>query len=251
MTDKTAPCVIFGAGEYYDEAPAVPRDAFIVAADGGLDHTRELGLSTNVIVGDFDSLRGKPPQQGECTIALPPEKDDPDMLSALKIGWFHGSRTFHIYGALGGRVDHTISNIQLMALLARHGGTGFLHGDGTIITAICDGELAFPANNVRAGRMVSVFSHSDVSTGVSEPGLKYQLVDATMSNIHVNGVSNEFLDGRPAKIIVRHGTLIVTFPAEAPLPTVTRLHEFAGDLGRLDTEVSSVLHAGLRNSQRS
>ncbi len=71
-----------------------------------------------------------------------------------------------------------------------------------------------------------------------------------MSNIHVNGVSNEFLDGQPAKIIVRHGTLIVTFPAEAPLPTVTRLHEFTGDLGALNTEVSAVLHTGHENAQR-
>lgn len=234
--------MIFGAGEYYDETPRIPHDAFIVAADGGLDHTRKLGLAADMIVGDFDSLQGGMPASGERTIALPPEKDDPDMLSALKIGWAHGSRTFHIYGALGGRVDHTISNIQLMALLARHGGIGFLHGDGTIITAICDGELDFPANDVKPGRMVSVFSHSDIATGVSESGLKYELADATMSNIRVNGVSNEFLGGRPATIAVGHGTLIVTFPAEAPLPAVAWEHGFTGDLGELDTEVSRALH---------
>ena len=62
-----------------------------------------------------------------------------------------------------------------------------------------------------------------------------------MSNIRVNGVSNEFLDGAPARIEVEHGTLIVTFPGEAPLPQVTRLHDFDGDLGTLDTEVSSIL----------
>ncbi len=243
--------MIFGAGEYYDETPRIPHDAFIVAADGGLDHTRELGLSADVIVGDFDSLQGGMPASGERTIALPPEKDDPDMLSALKIGWDHGARTFHIYGALGGRVDHTISNIQLMALLARHGGIGFLHGDGTVITAICDGELAFPANDVKPGRMVSVFSHSDIATGVSESGLKYELADATMSNTRVNGVSNEFLGGRPATIAVGHGTLIVTFPAEAPLPAVAWKHGFTGDLGELDTEVSQALHTESRALRRS
>lgn len=107
MTDATT-CVIFGAGEYYDETPIVPNGAFVVAADGGLDHTRALGIDADVIVGDFDSLNGRMPRTGDRTIALPPEKDDPDMLSALKIGWSHGASTFHIYGALGGRVDHTI-----------------------------------------------------------------------------------------------------------------------------------------------
>ena len=234
-------CVIFAAGEYYRETPHVPDGAFVIAADGGLDHTRALGINADVVVGDFDSLKGARPTDGARTVTLPPQKDDPDLLSALKIGWAHGSREFHIFGALGGRIDHTISNIQLMALLAERGASGYLHGDGTVITAICDGVLSFPANDVRPGRMVSVFSHSDVSTGVSEPGLKYELEHATMSNIRVNGVSNEFLDGAPARIEVEHGTLIVTFPAEAPLPQVTRLHDFDGDLGTLDTEVSSIL----------
>lgn len=108
MHDDT--CVIFGAGDYYD-APVVPDGAFIVAADGGLDHVRGLGLTADVVIGDFDSLTGRRPADGERTIALPAEKDDPDMLSALKIGWSHGCRTFHIHGGLGGRIDHTIANI--------------------------------------------------------------------------------------------------------------------------------------------
>lgn len=130
----------------------------------------------------------------------------------MKIGWLRGARTFHIYGALGGRIDHTISNIQLMALLADRGATGYLHGDGSIVTAICDGALDFPADDAVAGRMVSVFSHSDISTGVSETGLKYELHHADMSSTCVNGLSNEFLAGRPSRITVEHGTLIVTFP---------------------------------------
>ena len=112
-------CVIFGAGDYYDETPAIPDDAFVVAADGGLDHARAFGIDADFVVGDFDSITGDRPTQNDRTIALPSEKDDPDLLSALKIGWLRGARTFHIYGALGGRIDHTISNIQLMATVAR------------------------------------------------------------------------------------------------------------------------------------
>ena len=104
-------CVIFGAGDYYDETPAIPDDAFVVAADGGLDHVRAFGIDADFVVGDFDSITGGRPTQNDHTIALPSEKDDPDLLSALKIGWLRGARTFHIYGALGGRIDHTISNI--------------------------------------------------------------------------------------------------------------------------------------------
>ena len=237
-------CVIFGAGEYYPgllNTPVVPDGALVIAADGGLDHARALEVAPDLVIGDFDSLKGARPADGERTIALPPQKDDPDMLSALKIGWLHGARTFHIYGGLGGRVDHTIANIQLMALLATRGGIGFLHGDGTVITAITDGELAFPANDAEPGRMVSVFSHSDASHDVNEPGLKYQLKHGELTNTVVQGVSNEFLPGVPSAISVRSGTLVVTFPAEAPAPEVTRFHDFEGDLGPLSTEISSIL----------
>ena len=198
-------CVIFGAGDYYDETPAIPDDAFVVAADGGLDHARAFGIDADFVVGDFDSITGDRPTQNDRTIALPSEKD------------------------------------QLMALLADRGATGYLHGDGSIVTAICDGALDFPADDAVAGRMVSVFSHSDISTGVSETGLKYELHHADMSSTRVNGLSNEFLAGRPSRITVEHGTLIVTFPIEAPLPHVARWHGFSGDLGALDTDVSSAL----------
>lgn len=239
--DRDAVCVVFGAGEYYDDTPQVPEGAFVIAADGGMDHVRELGVTADIAIGDFDSIQSGRPTDAERTLALPALKDDPDMLSALKVGWSQGCRTFHIYGGLGGRIDHAIANIQMVALLAQRGGSGFLHGDGTVVTAICDGELRFAANDVAEGRMVSVFSHSDESLDVNEPGLKYRLVHARMTNTQVNGVSNEFLRGVPSAINVHHGTLVVTFPAEAPMPQVVRFRAFEGDLGELDTEVSSVL----------
>lgn len=238
-------CVVFAAGEYYrspDYRPiAVPEGAFVVAADGGLDHAREAGVAPDVVVGDFDSLAGAPPAAGTRTIALPPMKDDPDLLSALKVAWAHGCRTFHVYGALGGRIDHTLSAIRLMARVARHGGIGFLHGDGTIVTAICDARLDFAAHDATPGRMVSVFSHSGTARGVSEPGLKYELMDGDLADDSVLGVSNEFRPGVPGAVEVRDGTLVVTFPAEAPMPRVTRTRTPGGDLGALDTHVSALL----------
>ena len=241
MTTNSKTCVIFGAGDYYDERPVVPSGAFVIAADGGFDHTQDSGIDVDFLVGDFDSIAGTRPTNDDRIIKLPTEKDDPDLLSAMKIGWRHGARTFHIYGALGGRIDHTIANIQLVALLAYHGAIGYLHGDGMIVTAVRDGALDFPANDVAPGRMVSVFSHSDISTGVSETGLKYELDHASMSSVHVNGLSNEFLGGKSSRIEVEHGTLIVTFPIEAPLPHASWSHGFTGDLGALDTDVSSAL----------
>ena len=54
-------CVIFCAAEF--DAPARPleKDDYILAADGGLKHTRKLGIEPNEIIGDFDSLGFTPP----------------------------------------------------------------------------------------------------------------------------------------------------------------------------------------------
>ncbi|MUH58819.1 thiamine diphosphokinase [Bifidobacterium canis] len=233
-------CVVFGAGEYYDSPYYLPGDAFVVAADGGYDHARELGVHVNVVVGDFDSTEETRQHIDAETVALPPEKDDPDLLSALKVGWNNGAREFHIYGGLGGRVDHTISNIQQLALVASHGGIAYLHGNGQIVTAIHDSTLTFPTHEVSRTQYVSVFAHTDTATGVCERGLKYELNDAQLNNLQVNGLSNEFVDSLEASISVAHGMLTIVFDDTSPLPRLTGAQPH-GSLGEPSTSVSSAL----------
>ncbi|RYP99939.1 thiamine pyrophosphokinase [Bifidobacterium pseudolongum subsp. globosum] len=234
-------CVVFAAGEYYHEPIDVPPGTFVVAADGGYDHARELGVQVDAVVGDFDSVHSARGAIGAETVALPPQKDDPDLLSALKIGWAHGGRAFHIYGGLGGRVDHTISNIQQLAFIAAHGGIAFLHGAGQIVTAVCDAALVFPAHPVHGTQYISVFAHSDEARGVDERGLAYELHDATMTNLQVNGLSNEFVNGLGAEVRVRRGLLTVVFDAAAPLPTLVGAPAAAETLGAPSAHVSAAL----------
>ncbi len=252
--DSEATCVILGAGEYAGTRPVLPDHRLLIAADGGLDHAREWGVEADVVVGDFDSIVGPvPPNDDEGdsrTITLPPQKDDTDMLSALKIGWSRGMRTFHIYGGLGGRLDQTLANIQLLALLSSHGGIGFLHGDGTIATAISDGRLTFPAHPCPRTSVVSVLCHGDVAIGVSERGLAYRLDDAIMTNTTPNGISNEFVDASAASVDVLDGTLIVTFPEGSPYPSsVSNNHAMTGGIGALDIAVTNAVNDDPRHDE--
>ncbi|KFF31421.1 thiamine diphosphokinase [Bifidobacterium bombi] len=243
-------CVIYAAGEYYGDEPDaahLPAHRLVVAADGGFDHACVLGVTPDIVIGDFDStsyadvLRRS---SGATVIPLPAEHDDPDMLSAMKIGWRHGARNFHIFGGLGHRIDHSIANIQMLSLLAQHNAVGFLYGNGYITTAIRAGGLDFAARHHASGEMVSVFAYSDEVHDVYEKGLKYELNAATFNNTSVHGVSNEFLDGRKASIGVADGTLIVTFPSCTPLPKrISRLmpDKDGEALGPLSTSISSAL----------
>ncbi|RSX55722.1 thiamine pyrophosphokinase [Bifidobacterium dolichotidis] len=246
---QTQSCVVMAAGEYYDEPIALHEGDILIAADGGLDHARQAELEPDYVIGDFDSA-----QESERTVAaendhvlvLPPQKDDPDLLSALKFGWSLGYRTFHIYGALGGRIDHTISALQITALVAQRGGTAILHGNRQHITALCDGSLTFEATDLTAitkhePAYVSVFAHSDVAHDVTETGLKYGLEHAELSNQQVNGLSNELLNATSATVSVNEGTLLITYPAGIADPEHHVSHEFEGNLGDLDFSISAAL----------
>ncbi|RBP98782.1 thiamine diphosphokinase [Bifidobacterium xylocopae] len=239
-------CLVFGAGCQYRNGQDTPRHSLVIAADGGADHARSLGLEPDLIVGDFDSISSPPPQGGSRIIRLPAEKDDTDMQAALKLGWEHGYRRFVIYGGLGGRIDHSIANVAAICLLAQHGGLGLLVGDGIGLTAICDGSLEFPAwaPDLASEHTISVFSASDRSLGVGEEGLKYGLQEAEMDMVmsHGSGVSNEFLADRPARISVREGTLLVSYPLSAPSPAWSTRLEATASLGPLDLSLSDHLN---------
>lgn len=237
--------ILLAAGSYTDEPIAPACGDTVIAVDGGYDEACRRGIVPGYVVGDLDSVHGALPQ-GTRTVVLPPEKDDPDLLSALKFGWSLGLREFDVFGATGSRIDHVISAMQLMALLAERGGAGYLHAGRQVVTAVCDGELAFAAHEPAATGcqedvMVSVFAHSDVAAGVSEPGLKYELRDATLTNDVVQGVSNEFLPGVEGRVSVAHGTLLVTYPALVAAPRRRLFHAFDGNLGELDTRISPIL----------
>lgn len=206
MKLKTPVCYLFGAGEYYGLPVVVNPCDFVIAVDGGLDYLKECHMEPDLIIGDFDSVKVSPTTESNVRF-LPREKDNTDMAAALQEGWNRGFRSFHVFGGTGARLDHTLANIQCITDIARKGGRGFLHDRETIITAIANGSIAFPAD---AQGVISVFCHSDSATGVTEHGLKYTLNDAVMHNTEPLGISNEFT-GIPSRVSVREGTIVVIY----------------------------------------
>ena len=201
-------CYVFGAGDHDGNHVPPGPDDLVIAADGGYAHIQKHGLPAHMIVGDFDSLPDPP--EGVPLVRLPKEKDDTDMAAAIRRGLEAGYRAFRIYGGCGGRIEHTLANIQLLAGLAQQGARGFLFDGESVITAIHNGSISFPQ---RAAGYISAFAHSDKAIGVWERGLKYPLCGATLRSAFPLGVSNEFI-GRPASISVGEGTLILVYESE-------------------------------------
>lgn len=205
---KTKICYVIGAGENYGLDFVPCHTDMVIAADAGLRYLEQSGISADLVIGDFDTLHLKP--QHPNVIELNAEKDDTDMLAAVREGIKAGYELFHIYCGMGGRIEHTIANVQLLSELSQNGKQGFLFGQNCILTVITNRTLSFPKS---AFGFISVFSYSEKSKGVFLKGLKYELDNATLTNTFPIGVSNEFT-GNESVITVKSGTLLVVFPKE-------------------------------------
>jgi len=194
---------IVGAGDMDEKGLSIPKGAFVIAADAGLKYLRSSCIVPDLIVGDFDSLGETP--SGSNIIIHAPEKDDTDMLLAVREALARKAKTIIIYGGLGGRIDHEYANFQTLAFIANSGARGYLVGRGYICTVIKNGGLAF--GNGLTGT-ISVFCHGNRAEGVDLTGLKYPLKNHTLKNDYPLGVSNEFT-GVSASVSVRDGLILV------------------------------------------
>ena len=207
MKDKI--CYVVGAGENYGLDFQPVAGDYVIAANAGLRCLEKQGIRVDLVIGDFDTLKCVPEHPN--TIVLSAEKDDTDTLAAVREGIRAGYTSFHIYCGTGGRIDHTMANLQVLAYLSAHNMRGFLFDNGTIITAITNDRLCF--EKIPYG-YVSVFSCSTKAEGVTLCGLKYELNNAVLTNTFPIGVSNEFIN-RESSISVSDGTLFIVFPKEA------------------------------------
>ena len=198
-------CWIFGAGSFYGLPEAIQPGDFVIAADGGWRVCRELGIIPDLLLGDFDSLGEVP--DFEHILRLPVEKDDTDMVRAVKEGLARGEKEFHLLGGMGGqRSDHTVANMQTLAYLASRGAKGWLYGDGERYTAICGPDvLELEARN--AG-ILSVFCLGADASGVTIQGAQYELENAALTAFFPLGVSNHFV-GRTVRVSVDSGCLLI------------------------------------------
>lgn len=217
-------CYIVGAGDFTPRGFApVPGD-LVLAADGGYRALYSLGYMPDLLLGDFDSLGDLPLPPDLPVLRFPARKDDTDTGLALRHGLDRGYRDFALYGCAGGRVDHLLANLQSMARVSRLGAAIRLAApeyDAWALTGPApdtsgpaphapDGPAATLTLPDRpGGTLVSVFCHGDRAEGVTLTGLSYPLDGADLTGDFPLGVSNRRLEGQPATVSVRRGTLLI------------------------------------------
>lgn len=94
----------------------VLEDVDYIGVDAGSLLILEKNLPLKFCVGDFDSMKEEDLKklEGYEMIRHPIMKDETDSELALRLCTERGYQKIVLYGAISGRVDHTISNIRLL-----------------------------------------------------------------------------------------------------------------------------------------
>jgi thiamine pyrophosphokinase len=212
--------VTIGGGEISRRAlELVEDDAVVVAADSGLDHAVDLGLSPVSLVGDLDSISagGKMWAYAHAVaiLELPRDKDATDTELALaQASAVEGATDLLLLGGAGDRLDHTLGALIALGAPA----LAHLHS----VRALLGGarvHVLHPGRSVvlhdePAGSTFSILALHGGCRGVDVAEARWPLTDADLAAGSALGVSNVTSDVRdvPTRIAVREGVLTVVVP---------------------------------------
>jgi len=176
---------------------------FIMCADGGFDHAVASGIVPDMLMGDLDSI-SVPENPAIETVIFPSEKDDTDTGICLQTALDKGYTDILILGGLGGRFDHTMSNIQLITGKSHLADRITIKDKNNSCSVLNNGSITLPRVE---NQYVSVFPMTECR-GVCESGVKYPLVDATLPLGSTLGTSNEIVEDY-GKFSVKNGIMLV------------------------------------------
>ena len=189
-----------------------PRDAFVIAADGGVDAALAGGLSVDAAVGDFDSVTpaglAEVERQGALVDRHPAAKDATDLELALDHAYARRPARIVLVASGGGRLDHLVSSLLLIA-------RGAVRGSRDRRAARRSHRPRRP-RSTRAGRSARLRS-SPCSRSVGRRTAygrtvsRYPLDGETLEPGSSRGVSNVFVGAR-ATVTVDEGVLLAIQP---------------------------------------
>jgi thiamine pyrophosphokinase len=193
---------------------SLPDDAYVVAADSGVHLADGLDLHVDCVVGDMDSadpmVVDAAARAGATIERHPAEKDATDLELALLVAQRQGVDRVVIVGGAGGRLDHFLANVALLAsprfaelaIEARFGDAR--------VTVARGGSPPVEIDGAR-GDLVTLLPAGGYARGVTTKGLQYALHGEDLLLGTTRGVSNVIVDP-PASVALDDGTLLVVQP---------------------------------------
>jgi len=182
-----------------ESIPSLPIDVdYVIGVDGGYETLLDRGLNPDLVVGDFDSFTGEVPIDA---VRYPSEKDVTDLEIALEAARSHGATEMLVYGALGGRLDMTLSNIGLLEAYPEMR----LISAGQMVRLAGTGRYGLPRQD---GHYLSLIPWKRANVTIR--GVKYPLDHHEIVSHEALTISNEWAD-ESADLIVHEGMVLVLY----------------------------------------
>ena len=196
--ERTKAALVLNAPEL--DASIIVED-FIVAADAGFRHLS--GRNAVALVGDLDTLGSAP--EGVMLIRYPIEKNATDGELAIDYLNSLNFKEITIYGAFGGKIEHVLGNLNLLA-----------YADSLGISAkIDDGKEKAWFSKSRLeidslpGDEVSIFPFGGCASVSHSEGLYYPLENLLLKPEKSRGISNRATDEKIVLEIASGAVIVI------------------------------------------
>ncbi len=194
-------CYIIGSVKtkiYIDKG----KDDLIIAADGGYNEALKNNINVDLLIGDLDSINEIPDNIE--TIKLNKEKDETDTYISIEEAIKRGYNDITLYGCLGGRIEHTIANIQILAKYTKDNIKIKMLSENQNIYILKENDQKVIDKNLK---YISLFSYS-TNAIVSLDGFKYNGDNIELTNTFPLGIDNETTN-RKGTIKIKKGIVLV------------------------------------------
>lgn len=179
----------------------------VVAADGGANHLARIGVAPAAVVGDLDSISPAVREWvGEERIVARPDQERTDLDKTL--AWAvdeRGARRVVVIGGTGGRIDHAVENLALLARWAERAEVELCDEATRIVPVRSEAVFA-----TAPGALVSLLPVGRCERVWTE-GLRWPLAGEALDLAARTGISNRATADRVA-VRVAGGTLLVFLP---------------------------------------
>ena len=193
----------------------------VFAVDKGLEAVYALGITPDVMIGDFDSVDGavlkyyddKITSDMSNTIKIehPVMKDDTDTALAVRYAMDNEADRITILGFNGSRMDHVLANIGLLTQTVKNG---------------CYCEMVDETNRIRIidpqynckeviinkdeqfGEYISLIPLKDKVNGITMEGVLYPLNSSVVTKGSTLTISNQITE-KTARILIEDGAALL------------------------------------------
>lgn len=182
------------------------NDPLLVAVDGGLHVCIEYGLMPQFLIGDFDSVSQEIRKQFSTVRQIhTPDQEKSDLEKALEYLFRAGAEEINVCGAVGKRLDHTLTNICLLTRYVEK------------LKYVNDTEVCFALSrktllSAHKGQTISLIPVSTEVKNLMTRGLKWELQGATLDKNFVS-ISNVCMETN-ISITFDSGDLVVCLNGE-------------------------------------